>query len=106
MYASQWVNPVATLLAISGIAVHFCSAGGHSVFYNMGLGVVAGPSKGFGDLLPSLADTLWSKDVVGFALEAIPYVGEYATGFGEVKAGYDVVAYALAAIGCGIGVIH
>ena len=108
-------------------------AGGHSVFYNMGQGIAAGPSQGFGAAFPSLEHTPWTSgpaDVTttaivakGFSLatgagesiqtlNGVTQLGsfgleaaEFATGVGEAKLAYDFVTYAGALAGCGTGLI-
>ncbi len=80
--------------------------GGHSVFYNMGEGVVAGPTQGFGAVFGSaIEDTPWAADLVDVGTTAL--VGaEYASGVGEVKLGYDALTYVGATAGCALGIIH
>jgi YD repeat-containing protein len=101
------------------------SAGGHSVFYNMGQSVVAGPLQG----LPG-GSGAWGSSASGLATNAIAQgvhaaistggelttlagtastVGltgaEYATGVGELKLAYDALTYVGAGVGCGLGLI-
>ena len=101
------------------------SAGGHSVFYNMGQSVVAGPMQG----LPG-GSGAWGSSASGLATNAIAQgvhtaistggelttlagtastVGltgaEYATGVGEIKLAYDALTYVGAGVGCGLGLI-
>jgi hypothetical protein len=80
--------------------------GGHSVFYNMGQGVIAGPTQGFGAAFGSAIEgTPWAADLVGVGTKAL--VGaEYATGIGEAKLIYDGVTYFGATAGCALGIIH
>ena len=82
------------------------SGGGHSVFYNMGQGVIAGPTQGFGAAFGSAIEgTPWAADLVGVGTKAL--VGaEYASGIGEAKLIYDGVTYVGAVGGCLAGVIH
>jgi RHS repeat-associated protein len=107
-------------------------AGGHSVFYNMAQGSVAGPSLGLGQAVgaavPSLKDTPWTNSPVDAASDAIAEgmhsmidngptlidlagatsvegvtAAEFASGVGEAKLIYDGVTYAGALMGCGFG---
>ena len=104
-------------------------AGGHSVFYNMGQGIAAGPSQGFGAALGKSAEgTPWASGPVDVATTAIlsnaqsivtgtgqtiqtlngavelgtvlGEVGELASGFGEVKLAYDAASYGLGLAVC------
>jgi RHS repeat-associated protein len=78
--------------------------GGHSAFYNMGQGVVAGPTLGFGAALgKSIEGTPWASGPMDAAMTLA--FGEYATGVGEAKLIYDGVTYLGAAAGCIAGVI-
>ena len=80
---------------------------GHSVFYNMGQGVIAGPTQGFGSAFGSAIEgTPWAADIVSVGLKAIPLVGEYASGIGEAKLIYDGVTYFGATAGCALGIVH
>ena len=85
--------------------------GGHSVLYNMGQGVVAGPTQGFGALADgtklgaAMEGTPWSADLIDVGLSALPVIGEYASGIGEAKAIYDGVTYVGAVGGCLAGII-
>lgn len=104
--------------------------GGHNVFYNMGLGVAAGPTQGFGAAFGgSIEGTPWAAgpadvatgailrgvstglnaggSVVTLAGEASTAglsAAEYASGVGEIKLGYDAITYAGALVGCKLGV--
>ncbi len=81
--------------------------GGHSVFYNMGQGVVAGPTLGFGAAFgKSIEGTPWAADIVSVGLKAIPVVGEYASGIGEAKLAYDALTYVGGVAGCALNIIH
>lgn len=81
--------------------------GGHSVFYNMGESIVAGPTQGFGAAFGSTIEgTPWGADIVSVGLKALPVVGEYATGIGEAKLAYDTLTYFGATAGCALGIIH
>jgi hypothetical protein len=109
--------------------------GGHSVFYNIGQGVVAGPTQGFGALFGnSIEGTPWasgasdvtSAAIAGGAFSAVTGVGqtiqtlngaaslastgleaaEFASGVGLVKFGYDALSYGAGLLGCKTGVIH
>jgi RHS repeat-associated protein len=81
------------------------SGGGHSVFYNMGQGVVAGPTQGFGAAFGSAIEgTPFAADLVDVGTTAL--VGaEYATGIGEAKLAYDALTYVGATAGCALGII-
>jgi hypothetical protein len=81
------------------------SGGGHSVFYNMGQGVIAGPTQGFGAAFGSAIEgTPFAADLVDVGTTAL--VGaEYASGIGEVKLGYDFLTYAGGVAGCAAGII-
>jgi RHS repeat-associated protein len=79
--------------------------GGHNVFYNMGLAVVAGPTQGFAPVLgKSIEGTPWTSGPID-ALMATTF-GEAASGIGDVKLGYDAVTYFGAIVGCASGVIE
>jgi hypothetical protein len=127
------------------VQVYSCSeqevghpAGGHNAFYNLGLGVAAGPTQGFGPLLGrSIEGTPWASGPVdvltnafvnragslitgsgetiqtlddavelGSVLSTTGEVAEYATGFGEVKLGYDFLTWAGSVAGCGMGILQ
>jgi hypothetical protein len=80
--------------------------GGHSVFYNMGQGVIAGPTQGFGAAFGSAIEgTPWAADLVDVGTTAL-VGGEYASGIGEVKLGYDALTYLGATAGCALNIIH
>jgi len=107
------------------------SGGGHSVFYNMGQGVAAGPTQGFGAAFgSSIEGTPWASGPADVATNAILKAvnsglnsgselttlfgeassagltgAEYATGVGELKLGYDAATYGLALAGCGLGLL-
>jgi len=53
-----------------------------------------------------MVDTPWAADLMGAGLEAIPIVGEYATGIGEIKLAYDGLSYFEATAGCALGILH
>ncbi len=103
--------------------------GGHGVLYNMGQGLAAGPSQGFGAALgKSIEGTPWGAgpaDVATAALVAKGFAvatgagqslqtlngiaklgsigleaGEFATGFGEAKLAYDAASYAVGLAAC------
>lgn len=101
-------------------------AGGHSVFYNMGQGLMAGPRQG----IPGGSGP-WSQSPSGLATTAIAAgvhsvisaggelttlagtastVGltgaEYATGVGWIKLGVDAATYTGGVLGCAAGVVH
>jgi hypothetical protein len=103
-------------------------AGGHSVFYNMGQGVAAGPTQGFGAPFSKAMDgtplASGPADVAtgailrsGYALETADYTApgvfaatfaseealQFATGVGEVKLGVDAGIYALGLAKCAAG---
>ena len=79
--------------------------GGHSVFYNMGQGVVAGPTQGFGAAFgKAIEGTPFASGPVDAVMAGV--LGEYATGVGEAKLIYDGVTYVGAVGGCLAGVIH
>jgi hypothetical protein len=81
--------------------------GEHSVFYNMATSVAGGPTQGFSSLLPkALQDSPWGRDLVGGIIESLPVVGEYASGIGEAKLGYDTLSYIAAGIDCAVGITH
>lgn len=85
--------------------------GGHSVFYNMGQSIVAGPTQGFGaafggSLGKAIESSPWGADVVSVGLKALPLVGEYASGIGEAKLISDSVTYFRATAGCALGIVH
>ena len=105
------------------------SGGGHNVFYNMGQSVVAGPTQG----IPGFKGP-WGASASGITTETIAAgaynavtgaggtiqtlngvyslssmsmtAGEFASGVGLVKLGYDAVSYFGGAAGCALGVIH
>ena len=105
--------------------------GGHGVAYNMGQGLVAGPTQGFGAAFgKSIEGTPWASGpadvatgaILGGANSAINAggsivtlageastagltVAEFASGVGEIKLGYDAATYFGSLIGCGLGVI-
>lgn len=99
--------------------------GGHSVFYNMGQSVVAGPRQGIpGGSGPSGASAagLASDAIAGAIHGGISTGGElttltgtastvgltgaeYASGVGEIKFAYDAITFAGSLIGCKLGVI-
>ena len=108
--------------------------GGHSTFYNMAQGLAAGPAQGFGAALGnSTQGTPWASGPVDVATTAIANtaqnlvtgsgqtiqtlngvtelgtvlgdVGEWATGIGEAKLGYDFLTWAGSVAGCGMGLI-
>ena len=110
-------------------------AGGHNVFYNMGQGVAAGPTQGFGAAFgKSIEGTPWGSGPVDVASTALAAGGmrvitgagrtiqtingavrlgtvlgegaEYGSGIGEAKLAYDAVSYFGAWVGCATGVIH
>jgi RHS repeat-associated protein len=103
--------------------------GGHSAFYNMGQSVTAGPSQGLGPVLGNnIQGTPWASGPVDVATTAIANtaqdlitgtgqtiqtlngtaelgtvlgeVGEWASGFGEAKLGYDAASYGLGLAVC------
>ena len=82
--------------------------GDHSVLYNMGQGVVAGPSQG----LSPVFTKVFGKAIEGpftaapMDLAMVAIFGEYATGIGEVKLAYDAVTYVGAVGGCLAGIFH
>ncbi len=85
--------------------------GGHSVFYNMGQSVIAGPTQGFGaafggSIGKAIESSPWGADIVSVGLKALPVVGEYASGIGEAKLIYDGVTYFGATAGCALGIVH
>ncbi len=103
--------------------------GGHSVFYNMGQGIVAGPTQGFGAAFGnSIKGTPWASGPADLATEAITggafnavtgagetvqtingaaslasvgadAVEDFATGIGILKLIYDAGSY-------GVGLVH
>jgi hypothetical protein len=75
------------------------------VFYNMGQGVVAGPTQGFGAAFGSAIEgTPFAADLVDVGTTAL--VGaEYASGIGEAKLAYDFLTYAGGVAGCAAGII-
>jgi RHS repeat-associated protein len=108
--------------------------GGHNVFYNMAQGLAAGPTQGFGAALGNrIEGTPWASGPSDVATAAIARVafplmtgagqtlqtlngvaelgsigmtaGEFATGVGAVKLGYDFLTYAGGLAGCGTGLI-
>ncbi len=110
-------------------------AGGHSVFYNMGQGLAAGPTQGFGAAFgKSIEGTPLAGgpvDVATAALVAKGFstatgtgqtiqtlngvaklgslgldVGEVASGVGLIKLGYDALSYGAGLLGCKTGVIN
>ncbi|HEV2201114.1 MAG TPA: RHS repeat-associated core domain-containing protein, partial [Bryobacteraceae bacterium] len=120
--------------AVSGLSdlgqsIFTGEGGGHNVFYNMGQGVAAGPTQGFGAAFgKSIKGTPWASGPVDVATDALVKqgfslatgagqtiqtlngvtelgsigleVGEFATGFGEVKLAYDVGSYFLGLAKC------
>lgn len=81
--------------------------GGYSVFYNMGQGVIAGPTQGFGSAFGSAIEgTPWAADIVSVGLKGIALVGEYTSGIGKAKLIYDGVTYFGATAGCALGIVH
>jgi hypothetical protein len=79
--------------------------GGHSVFYNMAQGVVAGPTQGFGSAFgKAIEGTPWSSGPMDAAMGAT--LGEYASGIGELKLAYDAGSYAMGLFQCATGIIH
>jgi RHS repeat-associated protein len=107
-------------------------AGGHSVFYNMGQGVAAGPSQGFGAAFGNgVEGTPWGSGPVDVATTAIlsnaqnlvtgtgqtiqtlngaaelgtvlGETAEWASGIGEAKLGIDAGIYALGLAKCAAG---
>jgi hypothetical protein len=103
--------------------------GGHTVFYNMGQALAAGPSQGFGAALgKSIEGTPWAAgpaDVAANAVSRFAYGmatsdytatgslatamasegAEFASGVGEVKLAYDALTYFGSMAGCALGVI-
>ena len=66
--------------------------GGHNVFYNMGQGVVAGPTQGFGAAFgKAIEGTPFASGPVDAVMAGA--LGEYASGVGEAKLIYDGVTY-------------
>ncbi len=118
-----------------GMSIFTGEGGGHSVFYNMGQGVAAGPTQGFGAALGgSIEGTPWGSGpadvatgaIVGNAFNAVTGAGatvqsingatslastslqavEFATGVGEAKLAYDLGSW-LASVGeCATGMIQ
>ena len=104
------------------------SAGGHSVFYNMGQSLAAGPLQGIpggrGPLGTS-ASGLATDAIVAGGFSAVTGAGqtiqtlngaaslastgleaaEFATGVGEAKIAYDALTYLGAAAGCALNII-
>jgi hypothetical protein len=105
------------------------SAGGHSVFYNMGQSLMAGPRQGIpGGSGPwgASASDVATGAIAGGAFSAVTGAGqsiqtlngaaslasvgidaaeEFATGVGLVKFGYDALSYGTGLLGCKTGVI-
>jgi len=110
-------------------------AGGHSVFYNMGQGVAAGPTQGFGAAFgKSIEGTPWGSGPVDVASTALAAGGmraitgagrtiqtingavklgtvlgegaEYGSGVGEAKLAYDFMTWAGSLAGCAAGIIQ
>ena len=107
---------------------------GEDIAYNIGQGLAAGPTQGFGAALGTrIEGTPWASGPVDVATSAIvtkfmavatgtttlqtlndtveigSVLGEgaeYATGFGEVKLAYDFATYAASLAGCATGIIH
>ena len=79
--------------------------GGHNIFYNMGQGLMAGPTQGFGAAFgKAIEGTLFASGPVDVVMAGA--LGEYATGVGEAKLVYDGVSYFGATAGCALGMIH
>jgi hypothetical protein len=79
--------------------------GGHSVFYNMAQGVIAGPTQGFGAAFGKAIDgTPWASGPMDAAMAAT--LGEYASGVGELKLAYDAGSYAMGLFQCATGIIQ
>lgn len=79
--------------------------GGHNVFYNMALGVAAGPTQGFGPLFGnSIGGTPWGASPTDLVLGALG--AEYATGVGEANLAFSAITYGASAVGCFAGWIH
>jgi hypothetical protein len=107
---------------------------GEDLAYNMGQGLAAGPTQGFGAAFGrSIEGTPWASGPVDVATGAIVTKfmsvatgsrtlqtlngavklgsvrgegAEYATGFGEFKLAYDFATYAGSLAGCAAGIIH
>lgn len=94
--------------------------GGHSVFYNMGQSVVAGPTHGFGALagkavsgtpaeyaLPDLAVSfghgIMTAEYGGLAADVVGEGLEFASGVGEAKLGIDAAIYGIGLAKCAAG---
>jgi hypothetical protein len=92
--------------------------GGHSVFYNMGQSVVAGPTQGFGavsggllkgtpaevalpDLATSFAHGIATAEYGGLLTDVTGAGLEFASGVGEVKLGVDAAIFAIGLAKCG-----
>jgi hypothetical protein len=81
-------------------------AGDHSVFYNMGQSVIAGPTQGFGPLFgKAIEGTPFAADIVS-AGEVAVAGAETASGIGVAKLAYDGLSTLAAGIDCALGVIH
>jgi hypothetical protein len=108
-------------------------AGGHTVFYHMGQGVAAGPSLGFAAVLGNrLKGTPWASGPVDAAtgailsgaqrlvtgagqtiqtlngtaeMGAVLETASWASGFAELKFGYDAATYIGGIAGCTAGII-
>ena len=110
-------------------------AGGHNVFYNMGQGLAAGPTQGFGAAFGErIKGTPWGSGPVDVATATLVTkgfsiatgagqtiqtlngaarlgslgldVGEVASGVGLIKFGYDALSYGAGLLGCKTGVIQ
>jgi RHS repeat-associated protein len=94
--------------------------GGHSVFYNMGQGVVAGPTQGFGalfgkavsgtpaeyalpDIAVSVGHGIMTAEYGGLATDVLGEGLEFASGVGEVKLGIDAAVYGIGLAKCAAG---
>ena len=99
-----------TFSGATDLALSFArgQAGGHSVFYQMGLASAAGPAQGFSPALQAASlvseDTNFGMSVADGVLAAT--AGEYATGIGEAKFVLDAFTFASAGVACALGVAH
>jgi hypothetical protein len=109
-------------------------ATGDNIAYSLGQGLAAGPAQGFGAVFgKSIKNTPWTSGPVDAATDAIVTkfmsvatgtgnlqtlsdtvelgsvlgeAAEWATGFGEIKLGYDALTYFGGLVGCATGAIH
>jgi hypothetical protein len=87
------------------MSIIYGQAGGNNVFYNISQGIATGPTLGLGALLPNSIQEIPGitgpiDSIVGTAIGASTW-----TTIGAVKLIYDFSTYAVAAGGCGIGML-